>query len=105
MKVDVSGSRDGQPWPKRGEIFDVSDAEGEGLCSSGLAVPAAGSDGDVEKAVPEDDAEKRALTTETAPAVTPGAEATEQPAAEKKPTPAKKTAAKRTQAKPETESK
>lgn len=93
MTVDVSGSRDGQPWPKRGETLDTSDIEGAALCASGLADPVAKSD-DVEKAVPADDSENRALTTENSAAVTPAADA------EKAPVPAKKTAAKRTAAKP-----
>lgn len=96
MNIDVSGSRDGQPWPKRGETLDVSDAEGADLCSSGLAVPGGESD-DVEKAVPADDSEKRALTTENSAAVTPGAD-------EEK-APAKKTAAKRTASKAQAEGK
>lgn len=62
MKTDVSGSRDGQPWPKRGETFEVSDAEGVDLCASGMAEPVADGDQDVEKAVPGD-SDKRALTT------------------------------------------
>lgn len=99
MKIDVSGSRDGQSWPKRGEAFDVSDVEGADLCASGLAEPVADSGGDVEKAVPVDDAEERALTTETAAAVTPGAER------ESSPAPAKKAAAKRAPAKPQAETK
>lgn len=96
MKIDVSGSRDGQAWPKRGETFEVSDAEGADLCSSGLAEPVADSGGDVEKAVPADDAEKRVLTKESAGAVAPGSDEKKEPA----PAPAKKAAAKRAPAKP-----
>jgi hypothetical protein len=62
MKTEVSGSRDGQPWPKRGETFEVSDSEGAELCASGMAEPVADGDKDVEKAVPGD-SDKRALTT------------------------------------------
>lgn len=58
MKTDVSGSRDGQPWPRRGETFEVSDAEGADLCASGMAEPVTDKDGDVEK---------RVLTTENGP--------------------------------------
>jgi hypothetical protein len=94
MKIEVSGARNGVAWPKRGETLEVSDAEGADLCSSGLAEPVADSDGDVEKAVPAEDAEERALTTENSAAVTPSA------SEEKPPAPAKKTAAKRTSAKP-----
>jgi hypothetical protein len=94
MKMEVSGARNGVAWPKRGETFDVSDSEGADLCASGLAEPVADSDGDVEKAVPAEDAEERALTTENSAAVTPGA-SEEKPSAS-----AKKTAAKRAPAKP-----
>jgi hypothetical protein len=52
MKTDVSGSRDGQPWPKRGETMEVSDAEGADLCASGMAEPVGDKDHDVETAVP-----------------------------------------------------
>lgn len=97
MKVDVSGARDGQPWPGRGKAVDLPDEEAASLCAAGMAEPVADTEADVERAVPADDAEKRVLTTETAGAVTPGA-------AEKKesaPAPAKKTAAKRATAKPQ----
>src|SRR5690242_20759247 len=93
MKAEVSGARNGVAWPKRGETFDVSDSEGADLCSSGLAEPVADSERDVEKAVPAEDAEERALTTENSAAVTPSAP-------EEKPAPAKKAAAKRSPAKP-----
>lgn len=99
MKTDISGSRDGESWPQRGETLEVSDDEGADLCASGLAEPAADKDHDVEKAVPSDDSEKRALTTESAAAVKPS------PAEEKPEPPAKKTAAKRTSAKPQSEDK
>jgi hypothetical protein len=52
MRTDVSGSRDGQPWPKRGETMEVSDAEGADLCASGMAEPVGDKDHDVETAVP-----------------------------------------------------
>lgn len=41
MKVDVSGTRNGQPWPRRGQVADVDDAEGAQLCHAGLAEPVA----------------------------------------------------------------
>jgi hypothetical protein len=97
IKGDISGSRDGVPWPKRGETMELPDDEGAALCASGLAVPAAETDDEVETAVPADDSEERAdgLTKETAEALTGDAA---QPA--KPVQPAKKTAAKRTAAKP-----
>lgn len=39
MKVEVSGTRNGHPWPRRGEVVDVPDAEGADLCAAGLAEP------------------------------------------------------------------
>lgn len=62
MKTDVSGSRDGQAWPKRGETMEVSDAEGADLCASGMAEPVGDKDRDVETAA-GDNSERRALTT------------------------------------------
>lgn len=42
MKVkilsQVSGTRNGQPWPARGEILEVSDSEGRSLIASQMAV-------------------------------------------------------------------
>jgi hypothetical protein len=105
MRIEVSGSRDGQPWPKRGETIEVSDIEGAGLCASGLAQPIAVTDdvetrtapsGDVEKRpAPAGGVETRNLTTENAEAVMPGAVEPE-----RKPAPAKKAAVKRAPAKP-----
>ncbi|WDO09955.1 hypothetical protein ME763_32210 [Streptomyces murinus] len=83
MKTDVSGSRDGQPWPRRGSTLEVPDAEGADLCKAGIAEPVAKKDAEaVEKATPPDDAEQRQaadddqqpqqqgpVTTESAPAV------------------------------------
>lgn len=85
MKVDVSGSRNGQPWPSRGGVVDVPDDEGAHLCSAGMAVPlmpesepeTAVTPADaqentdapnVEEAAVEPEGETRGLTTETAPA-------------------------------------
>ncbi|MEU2924204.1 hypothetical protein ABZ636_03955 [Streptomyces sp. NPDC007251] len=53
MKIDVSGSRDGRAWPRRGETLDVPDDEGMRLCASGMAEPVGNVDSDVEKAIPE----------------------------------------------------
>lgn len=100
MKTTVSGSRDGVPWPPRGETVELPDDEAAALCASGMAEPVA--DDEVETAVPDDDSEKRAMTTQSAAAVTPNAPAAEQkPAPAKKAAPAKKSApAKQTAAKP-----
>lgn len=60
MLIDVSGARNGQPWPPRGQDVDLPDDEAAGLCAAGIAEPVAEPDADVEKAVPDDDAETRA---------------------------------------------
>lgn len=59
MKVDMSGSRDGEPWPHRGETVDLSDVEGAKLCNSGIAEPVADKDADVETATVTEPAEER----------------------------------------------
>ncbi|MGW0993528.1 hypothetical protein ACWD5V_09495 [Streptomyces sp. NPDC002523] len=103
MKTAVSGSRNGQPWPPRGGTLELPDGEGAALCASGLAEPVADDvDASVETAIPEGDAEKRALTTQTAAAVTPNAPAAEAepPMPVKKAAPARKAAAKKTAAAP-----
>lgn len=60
MKVDMSGTRNGQQWPARGETVEVGDGEGADLCAAGLAEPVA--EDRVETAVapePEKRARKR----------------------------------------------
>lgn len=71
MTVEVSGSRNGKPWPKRGETMDLPDAEAAQLCAAGMAETV---NDDVEKAVPA-----KAEVTEP-----PKAEVTEKPAPEKR---------------------
>lgn len=39
MTVDMSGTRNGQPWPRRGEIADLPTTEAAHLCASGIAEP------------------------------------------------------------------
>lgn len=39
MRATVSGSRDGVPWPGRGEVVDIPDDEAAGYCAIGLAEP------------------------------------------------------------------
>ncbi len=66
MRVQVSGTRDGQDWPPRGSVIDLPDAEAADYCANGMAEPVAVFDVE-EKAVVPDDAERRAgLTTKTA---------------------------------------
>jgi hypothetical protein len=66
MKVDVSGARNGVPWPGRGETVDLPGGEAADLCTSGLAEPA--EDVEEEQAVVEDDPETAVVPggTETA---------------------------------------
>lgn len=37
MKVTISGTRNGEPWPERGEIKDLPDGEAKYMISVGLA--------------------------------------------------------------------
>jgi hypothetical protein len=41
MKVGVSGSRNGRPWPDIGEEVTLPDQEGKEMCESGMAEPVA----------------------------------------------------------------
>ncbi len=41
MKVDISGTRQGQEWPPRGSVIDLPDDEAAGYCSAGMAEPVA----------------------------------------------------------------
>lgn len=41
MKIQISGSRDGLPWPAIGGEITVPDAEGAELCAQGYATPVA----------------------------------------------------------------
>ena len=41
MKATLSGTRNGAPWPARGEELDVPDEEGALLCANDLAEPVA----------------------------------------------------------------
>lgn len=66
MKVDISGTRNGQEWPRRGSVVDLPDAEAVEMCAAGMAEPVAGDD--VETAALPSDEERRPLTTRTGPA-------------------------------------
>lgn len=39
MKVDISGVRDGKPWPMTGEVASLPTNEAVELCAQGYAVP------------------------------------------------------------------
>jgi len=68
MKVYISGTRDGVPWPLPGGVVDLPDAEAARLCANGSAVPVAEEKTEETAVVPDDDVEKRGgLTTKTAP--------------------------------------
>jgi hypothetical protein len=56
MTVTISGSRDGRPWPRRGETIELPDEEAASLCASRLAVP-----------IPTDDVEKRSAKRKPKP--------------------------------------
>lgn len=64
MMTDVSGSRNGVEWPRRGGTVDVPKEEAMQMCRAGMAVPVDGSTDDVETATVADDSDKRGLTTE-----------------------------------------
>lgn len=38
MIADVSGTRDGQDWPKRGEVVEFPDSEAADLIAANIAV-------------------------------------------------------------------
>ncbi|MFF4347535.1 hypothetical protein [Streptomyces sp. NPDC001530] len=58
MKLQISGTRDGQEWPAKGGEVDLPDDEGAQLCASGLAEPLADGN-EPENAAAPDTAEKR----------------------------------------------
>lgn len=74
MTVDLSGTRNGQPWPPRGTVIDLPDAEAQQYIAAGMAKPAGDevepATGDVETAaMPDNDVEKRSpVTTKSGPA-------------------------------------
>lgn len=61
MKVEMSGTRNGEPWPKRGEVAELPTAEAAHLVGAGIA----------------EEVRHEAPTVETA--VAPVAETSEQP--------------------------
>ena len=60
MKIWISGTRDGVPWPAPGQVVDLPAVEAAKLCGNGSATPVV--EDKTEKAVVEDDVEKRGLT-------------------------------------------
>jgi hypothetical protein len=68
MRIYISGTHNGVPWPLPGQVVEVPDVLGAKLCANGSATPVAEGKAE-EKAIVPDDAEKRGgLTTKTAPA-------------------------------------
>jgi hypothetical protein len=41
MRVDVSGTREGREWPRRGSVIDLPDDEARQYCEAGMADPVA----------------------------------------------------------------
>lgn len=58
MKVQMSGTRNGEEWPAKGEVADLPTAEAAHLCSAGIAEPVADK-AEPETATAPDTAEKR----------------------------------------------
>lgn len=81
MKLTVSGSRDGQAWPPRGEVADLPDDEAAQLCARGIAEPVTG--GGVEKRPDDRPVEVRSgMTTKNTAAVVPGGDQAQSRAAD-----------------------
>lgn len=73
LKVTISGSRDGKPWPQYGSVVDLPADEAAAMCQTGSAEPYTSSDDDVETRPDAAPAETRTpLTTHSAGAVVPG---------------------------------
>lgn len=71
MKQTISGTRNGQEWPARGEIADIPTGEAQHLVASGIAEEVTDTEGQepqVETATAPATAEKRPATTGKAPA-------------------------------------
>lgn len=68
LKIDVSGTRNGAPWPARGEIVELPDQEAADMCANGQADPVAEKASDkAEKAVAPEAEQRSGLTTEDGP--------------------------------------
>ena len=60
LKTEITGLRNGVPWPAVGETTELPDNEAAGMCAAGLAEPVAEKAEDkAEKAVPRKKAEIR----------------------------------------------
>lgn len=63
MKVTISGTRDGQGWPARGELVDLPDDEAQHMVQAGLAEEPGEDDGDQAPEVEEATAPKAETST------------------------------------------
>lgn len=61
MRVNMSGTRNGERWPTRGQVVDLPDREAKRLIANGLAAPADG--GDVKETAVQPTPEKRKRAT------------------------------------------
>lgn len=52
MKVQISGTRNGESWPIPGTDVELPDAEAAKYCANGLAIPVRSDEDDVEKRAP-----------------------------------------------------
>lgn len=62
MKVTISGTRDGEPWPEKNGVVDLPDGEAEQMIASGLAAP----DDDAEEGEPVEENAANPAKPETA---------------------------------------
>ena len=67
MKVQMSGTRNGELWPAVGEIVELSDAEGAKYCANGTAEPVAARAKAETATAPEPEERKSGLTTKRGP--------------------------------------
>ncbi len=61
LRLQLTGTRDGQPWPPPGTLVDLPDQEAEDLIAAGLATDPDDVDEDQDDDELEDDDEGRAL--------------------------------------------
>lgn len=65
MKVRLSGSVNGSPYPERGDVLETTDEHGAELCARGMATPVVAPEPAVERAVAPE-SEKRVARKRTA---------------------------------------
>ncbi|MFF0117430.1 hypothetical protein [Streptomyces prasinus] len=71
MKVQISGTRNGEDWPTVGEVTDLPTGEAQHLVASGVAEEVGAEEPEVETAtVPATPEEKRPAARTKAPAKT-----------------------------------